>query len=343
MRVLITGSEGYIGSVLGPHLVVQGFEVMGIDAGYYSTSLLYRSSANTPKTFRKDTRNITAKDLEGFDAVVQMADLSNDPLGENTPSVTYDINYHGTLNVARMAKEAGVKRFVYMSSCSVYGIVDGDAPVDELSPVNPQTTYAKCKRLVEEEVAHLADEDFTPIYLRNSTVFGPSPRLRLDLVLNIFSALAFTKGTINVVNQGTAWRPLVHIADICRTIEAVLTAPKELVHNEIFNVGSNEQNYQVKDLASLLKQVFPDCRIEHKNIVEDTRSYRVSFDKLSKTFPALQSMKGAVQGMQELKSLFEAVSLTSEQYDSDDFIRIKKLKHLVRSNVIDHHFRYISL
>lgn len=343
MKILITGSEGYIGSVLGPHLVAHGFEVSGIDAGYYSTSLLYRPSSNTPITIRKDTRDLSVSDLEGYDAVVQMADLSNDPLGENDPEITYDINYHGTMNVAHLAKRAGVKRFVYMSSCSVYGIVEGDTPVDEHSPVNPQTTYAKCKRMVEEAMAQIADKDFSPVYLRNSTVFGPSPRVRLDLVLNIFCALAFTRGKISVVNEGTAWRPLIHVFDICRTIETVLTAPRESIHNEIFNVGSNNQNYQIKDLAELFKQVFPDCQIEHQNVVDDTRSYRVNFDKLAKTFPELSHMKGAIEGMRELRSLFEAVSLTGEQYDSKDYVRIRQLKHLIRSNEIDNHFRYISL
>ena len=256
MKIVVTGTEGYLGSVLAPELMTSGHEVVGVDTGYYKNGWLYHGADLSPLTLAKDIRELTIDDLAGVEAVVHMAELSNDPLGELIGEVTYDINHAGSVRLAELAKSAGATRFVYMSSCSVYGVAEG-ADVSERSATNPQTAYARCKALVEQDVGAMADDHFTPTFLRNATAFGASPRMRFDIVLNNLAGLAFTTRQIAMTSDGTPWRPLVHALDIAKAIRCTLSAPREAVHGEIFNIGSNDQNYQVKEIAEIVPHPLP--------------------------------------------------------------------------------------
>src|SRR4051812_46880157 len=248
MRLLITGTDGYLGSLLAPELMKRGHEVIGLDTGFYKERNLCHNGPLAPKTIVKDLRQTTAEDFAGFDAVVHMAELSNDPAGQLAPNITYDINHKGSVHLATLAKKAGVKRFVYMSSCSVYGVADGDF-VTEKSSTNPQTAYAECKSLVERDLQPMADNNFSPTFLRNATAYGASPGMRFDIVLNNLAGLAWTTKEIKMTSDGSPWRPLVHGLDIARAITCVLEAPIDAVHNEIFNVGDTNHNYRVKEVA----------------------------------------------------------------------------------------------
>src|SRR5512140_792769 len=248
MNLLVTGVEGYIGCILAPFLQARGHDILGLDTGYYRDGWLFSDRALTPgfpRTVNCDIREIQPDTLRGLDAIVHMAELSNDPLGENDPELTLRINHGASVRLAELAKAAGVKRFVYTSSCSVYGGADGTGSMTERSPVNPQTTYAKCKTLVERDVAAMASPDFTPTFLRNATAYGASPRMRFDIVLNNLCGLAATIGKIAMTSDGTPWRPLVHVLDICEAIARVLDAPQDCVHGEVFNVGHDADNFQV--------------------------------------------------------------------------------------------------
>src|SRR5436190_20762259 len=251
MNVLVTGTEGYLGSLLAPLLLRQGHEVTGVDTGYYKVGWLYNPPGATPKTLTKDIRQIDPADLKGVDAIVHMAELSNDPAGNLAPNITYDINHKGSVRLAELARKAGVQRFVYMSSCSVYGVGTDDFVTEE-SPANPQTAYAECKTFVERDVKSLASDNFSPSYFRNATAFGASPRMRFDIVLNNLAGLAWTTGEIKMTSDGTPWRPLVHGLDICQAIVAALQAPRESIHNQVFNVGDTAQNYRVREVAEIV-------------------------------------------------------------------------------------------
>jgi nucleoside-diphosphate-sugar epimerase len=282
MKIFLTGTEGYIGCVLGPRLLEAGHDVVGLDTGYYRDGWLFSdafSMPRVPRTLIKDVRNVDPSDLEGVDAVVHLAELSNDPLGENDPKVTFEINHEASVRLARLAKQAGVRRFVYASSCSVYGVSDAEF-VDERSPVSPQTAYAKCKVLVERDVGALAGADFCPTFLRNATAFGASPRMRFDVVLNNLAGFAWTTKKIAMTSDGTPWRPIVHILDISQAVEAVLEAPERDVRGEIFNVGDNAANYRVKEIALAVQEVFPESEVTFGPPSADNRSYRVKFDKI---------------------------------------------------------------
>ena len=275
-RVLVTGVDGYIGAVLGSRLLEKGFDVVGIDCGFYRDGWLYNDPRPRPLTLTKDIRRITRKDVEGFDAVVHLAELSNDPLGELSERTTYDINHFGSVSLAKACKEAGVSRFIYTSSCSVYGAAEDGLECTELSRPNPQTAYARCKVLVEQDVGSLADGGFSPVFLRNATAFGSSPRMRFDIVLNNLAGLAWTTKEIRMTSDGTPWRPLVHVEDICQAILLALDAPREAIHNEIFNVGDDEQNYRIGEIATIVGQVFDGCTITFGRSSGDSRSYRTS-------------------------------------------------------------------
>nr|MDT0664208.1 SDR family oxidoreductase [Micromonospora sp. DSM 115978] len=244
MKVLVTGTEGYLGCLLAPELLRDGHDVVGVDTGYYKYGWLYRGTDRTAYTIDKDLRHLTVDDLAGVDAVVHMAELSNDPLGALAPDVTYKVNHQGSVRLAQLAKQAGVSRFVYMSSCSVYGVATG-GDVVETSAVNPQTPYAECKVLVERDVSPMADDSFSPTFMRNATAYGASPRMRFDIVLNNLAGIAWTTNEIAMTSDGTPWRPLVHGLDIAKAIRCVLAAPRDVIHNEVFNVGDSAQNYQV--------------------------------------------------------------------------------------------------
>lgn len=337
MKVLITGIDGYIGTQMAGRFMAAGHDVTGIDSGFYREGWLYNGVKFSPKVITKDTRNITLGDLKGFDAIVSLADLSNDPLGNQDPKNTYAINHTAIVRLAKLAKKAGIKRFIYSSSCSIYGIAK-DGLVDETSEVFPQTAYAKCKLLVENDLKKLSDATFTTVYMRNATVFGASPRMRFDLVVNNLSGIAWTEKEIRLSSDGTPWRPLVHILDVCEAFLAVLEAPKALVQNQIFNIGSSNGNYQVKDVAKIVGKVFPGCKVTLGKSDGDNRSYKVSFDKLKTTFPKLVIKRTVEDGAKELRDIFKKIKMTKEVYDFRGFTRLKEIEHLKQTGQINKDF-----
>jgi nucleoside-diphosphate-sugar epimerase len=343
MRVLVTGTEGYIGSLLGPLLLERGHDVVGVDTGFYKAGWLYNNGMRvTAKTLNKDIRRLEPVDFEGVDAVVHMAELSNDPVGQLAPAITYEINHKGSLHIAELAKASGVERFVYTSSCSVYGVATEEC-VTEDSPVNPQTAYAVCKTLVERDVAQLADDDFSPTFLRNATAFGASPRMRFDIVLNNLSGLAWTTKDIRMESDGTPWRPFIHALDICKAIACTLEAPRQAVHNEVFNVGDTRSNYQVREIADIVAEVFAGCKITLANTTgPDNRSYRVSFEKIREALPAFSCDWDALKGARQLRATFERIDLTEEMFFSRGFTRLKQIEYLIRTQQIDQDFYWAS-
>ncbi len=343
MKVLVTGTEGYIGSRLAPRLIALGHEVVGLDTGFYREGYLYHDPAKMavlPCTRIKDLRRADAADFAGFDAVVHLAELSNDPLGENNPAVTYRINHEGSVHLARLARQAGVRKFIYASSCSVYGVGSGGDFLSEESPINPQTAYAKCKALVERDVRPMAAPDFCVTFLRNATAFGPSPRMRFDIVINDLCALAWTKKLIAMTSDGSPWRPVVHIEDICQAVERVLEAPADAVNGEIFNVGANSENYRIREIAQQVAAVFAGCAVTTGPASSDNRSYRVSFDKIAQKLPGFQCRWSAKAGIEELYSLFQRIEFTPEMYQFRAFTRLKQLNHLSRTGQIDEDFHW---
>jgi len=336
-RILVTGTEGYLGALLAPELIRQGYEVIGLDTGFYKERSLYQDGGTTPTTFAKDLRHVRLKDLKDVDAVVHMAELSNDPAGQLAPTITYEINHKGSLHLAELARKAGAKRFVYMSSCSVYGLSEEDHVTEE-SRVNPQTTYAICKTLVERDVKQLANEAFSPIFMRNATAYGASPRMRFDIVLNNLAGLAWTTKEIKMTSDGTPWRPLVHGLDIARAIIAVLQAPTEAIHNEVFNVGDTSHNYRVREIAELVGEVFPGCRVSFGASGQDNRSYRVSFEKIRKHLPGFRCAWHARRGAKQLYDLFKRIDMRKEVFEYRTFTRLKQLEYLIQTQQIDSQF-----
>lgn len=337
MKVLVTGTEGYLGCLFAPLLLERGHEVTAVDTGFYKTGWLYNGTEFTAKTLNKDIRHITLEDLQGMDAVVHMAELSNDPTGQLAPHITYDINHKGSVRLAQLAKQAGVRRFVYMSSCSVYGVAtEGD--VTEESPINPQTAYAECKALVERDVKPMADDDFSPTFMRNATAFGASPRMRFDIVLNNLSGLAWTTKEIKMTSDGTPWRPLVHALDIAKALICVLEAPRDVVHNQIFNVGDTANNYRVKEIAEIVAESFPGCALSFGTQGADNRSYRVSFEKINTQLPGFKCDWDARRGAQQLYNVFSQIDMTKDDFESRGFTRLKQLEYLIRTQQIDKDF-----
>jgi nucleoside-diphosphate-sugar epimerase len=337
MKVLVTGTEGYIGSRLAPILMGRGHDVVGLDAGFYRDGTLYvdpKRMSCGPRTLFRDLRSISAPDLEGFDAVIHLAELSNDPLGQNRPEVTFAINHQGSLQLARAAREAGVPRFVYASSCSVYGLGGGDF-VDESTPTNPQTAYATCKVLVERDVAQMADDEFSVVFLRNATAYGPSPRMRFDIVLNDLCALAWTRKSIVMTSDGSPWRPIVHIEDICEAMYCALEAPSEAINGETFNVGHTTENFRVREIAEIVSSVFPDCSVAVGPPGKDNRSYRVAFEKVHTKLPGFKGAWTALRGAEELRTLFERIDFSRDMFEFRAFTRLKQLNHLLRTRQLD--------
>ncbi|MGQ9612183.1 MAG: NAD-dependent epimerase/dehydratase family protein [Chloroflexus sp.] len=335
MNVLLTGSGGYIGIVTAPYLIERGHEVVGVDTGYYESGWLFHSGQRQPALIVQDIRRLTVRDLVGFDAVVHMAELSNDPLGQLNRELTLQINHHGSVKLAQAAKAAGVTRFVYMSSCSVYGIGEEGEIKTEESPVNPQTAYAECKVLVEHDLAQLADDSFSPVFLRNATAFGPSPRQRFDVVLNNLAGLAWTTGKIAMVSDGTPWRPLVHILDIAHAVACALEAPREAIHNQVFNVGDSRYNYRVREIAEIVAEVFPGCELTFGRNDGDNRSYRVDFSKIATRLPGFACRYDAVAGARQLRAVFERIGMTREIFEAPPYTRLKMLRHLIATNQLD--------
>jgi nucleoside-diphosphate-sugar epimerase len=340
MRIFLTGNEGYIGCVLAPLLLEAGHDVVGLDTGYYRDGWLFSDPSympRVPRTLIKDVRRVDRRDLEGADAVVHLAELSNDPLGENDPNVTFEINHEASVRLARLAKDAGVRRFVYASSCSVYGVSDAEF-VDERSPVRPQTAYAKCKVLVERDAGALADAGFCPTFLRNATAFGASPRMRFDVVLNNLAGFAWTTKKIAMTSDGTPWRPIVHILDISQAVRAVLDAPEQDVRGEIFNVGDNAANYRVKEIALAVQDVFPESEVTFGAPSADNRSYRVKFDKIHSVLPSFRCRWDARAGARQLRQVFERIEMSKDTFDFRAFTRLRQLQYLIRTSQIDDRF-----
>lgn len=337
MKILLTGNEGYIGTILGQELIKAGHQVTGLDTGYYQDAWLYDlPDFKTFKVIKKDIRQVVQADLAGFDAVVHLAELSNDPVGETDPKITYEINHQGTANLARLAKAAGAKRFIYFSSCSVYG--SSDQLVDETSPVNPLTAYAKAKVLNEKYLLQLAEASFSPVIFRNATVYGASPRLRFDLAVNNLAALAYTTKEIKMDSDGNPWRPFVHILDVCQAVLKALKVPQQQIHNQIINIGDTDSNYQIKTIAEIISRVFPGCRVSLNKNGADQRNYRVSFDKIKTVLPGFSCRFDVAAGARELLKLFEKVNLTAADFNSCHYTRLKQIKYLLANNQIDPDF-----
>ncbi len=337
MKVLVTGVNGYIGCLLAPYLMERGMSVVGLDTGYYRDGWLYsddRLLQYSPFTLNKDLRQIELKDLEGCEAVAHLAELSNDPLGQNDPRVTFEINHKGSVRLAELARKAGIQRFVYTSSCSVYGAGTGDF-LDETSAPNPQTAYAECKTLVERDVGRMAGEDFCPVFLRNATAYGPSPRMRFDIVINDLSALAWTTRKIAMVSDGTPWRPVVHALDICEAIYRSLIAPASAVCGQVFNVGQNSENYRVREIAAIVAAEFPGCEVTTGPSGGDNRSYRVKFDKIHSQLPGFQCRYTARDGARQLHDLFQRIGFDNDVYKYRAFTRLKQLQHLQKTQQVD--------
>ncbi|MGB5914520.1 MAG: SDR family oxidoreductase [Phormidesmis sp.] len=341
MRVLVTGHQGYIGTVLVPMLLEAGHEVSGMDSDLYEACTFGTDLPSIPEV-RKDVREATASDFEGFDAVLHLAGLSNDPLGNLNPGLTFDINHKATVRLGELAKQAGVSRYVFSSSCSNYG-AGGDDWLNEESAFNPVTPYGVSKVRSEQDLAKLADDNFSPTFLRNATAFGVSPRLRFDLVLNNLTAWAFTTGRVFIKSDGTPWRPIVHIEDISRAFLAVLHAPKEKIHNEAFNVGRNEDNYQIRELADMVKEIVPNCVVEYaEDAGPDKRCYRVDCSKIQRVLPEFQPQWSARKGVQELYEAYQNVGLTLDEFEGDRYQRIAHIKSLLGSGKLNTDLRWQS-
>jgi nucleoside-diphosphate-sugar epimerase len=339
MRILITGHKGYIGTVMAPLLSDAGNEVIGLDSDLFERCTFGDTLREYP-SIRKDLRDVELSDLRGFEAVIHLAGLSNDPLGNLNPNLTYDINHHASVKLARLSKEAGVKRFLFSSSCSTYGAA-GDKILDETAEFNPVTPYGRSKVLVEQDVAQLASREFSPVYLRNATAYGVSPRLRFDLVLNNLTAWALTTGRVFIKSDGTPWRPIVHIEDISRAFLAALEAPREVIHNQAFNVGRTEENYQIRDLAQIVKETVPGCTIEFAaDAGPDKRCYRADFSRIAKTLPSFQPKWDARRGAKELYDAYKRVGLRLEDFEGARYKRIDHIQGLLASGKLNADLRW---
>jgi nucleoside-diphosphate-sugar epimerase len=342
VRVLLTGSEGYIGAVMAPLLRRAGHEVVGLDSGLFA-GCDFGAGAPGRAELRCDLRDVRPEQLAGFDAVIHLAALSNDPLGDLDPECTYAINHRASVHLAACARAAGVPRFLYSSSCSVYGAADPDAVLDESAPFRPVTPYGRSKVLVEAEVAKLADPHFHPTFLRNATAYGVSPRLRGDLVVNNLVGWALTTGRVHLKSDGTPWRPLVHVEDIARAFLAVLEAPVERIHGEAFNVGRDGENHRIAEVAELVREAVPESVITFApGAGPDPRCYRVDFGKLARTLPGFTPRWRVADGVRELRDAFHQHGLRQRDLEGDRYLRIRHIQRLQAEGRLDAELRWVS-
>lgn len=341
MKVLVTGHLGYIGTVMIPMLLEKGYDVTGYDTDLYRACTFVDGIVDIP-AINKDIRDATVDDLRGFEAVIHLAGLSNDPLGDLNPELTYEINHKATTHVATVAKEAGVKRFLFSSSCSNYG-ASGDNLIDETGDFNPVTPYGVSKVRAEGDLLKLADDDFTTVIFRSATAYGLSPRIRFDLVLNNLVAWAFSGGKVFIKSDGTPWRPIVHIADISRAFIAALDAPKEKVQKQAFNVGVSSENYRISELADLVKDTVPNCEIEYaEDAGPDKRCYRVTCDKLPRVLPAFTPQWTAAKGAKQLYEAYLKTSLTVDEFEGPKYKRLAHIQKLIDDGKLDNSLRWRS-
>lgn len=339
MRVLVTGHNGYIGTILVPMLQAHGHEVVGLDTDYFR-SCLFTGAVPAIEGIAKDIRDVEAGDVAGFDAIIHLAGLSNDPLGDYRPHLTVDINETAAVKLARLAKAAGVSRFLFASSCSNYGAGGADF-LDENAAFNPVTPYGVSKVQVEAALSQLADADFSPTYLRASTAYGVSPLLRFDLVINNLTAWAFTTGLVYLKSDGTPWRPVVHVEDIALSYVAALHAPREAIHNEAFNVGTTTENYQIRELAEIVRDIVPNCRIEFApDAGPDARCYRVDCNKIARVLHEFKPQWTARRGVGELYDVYRKVGLTLDEFEGERYKRIAHVKKLVADGRLDDELRW---
>jgi nucleoside-diphosphate-sugar epimerase len=338
MKVLVTGHLGYIGVEMVGVLRSAGHEVVGLDTGLFDECDFLSPPDEVP-TLRVDLRDVTPEHLQGVDAVVHLGALSNDPLGDLNPQITYDINQHASIKLARAAKAAGVKRFLFSSSCSLYG-AGADGYLDENAAFNPITPYGESKILVEQALASLADDDFSPTYYRNATAYGVSRRLRADIVVNNLVGHAITSGKVLMQSDGTPWRPLVHIRDIMLAFECGLVAPKDVIHNQAFNVGQTKENYRIREVAEMVAEVVPNCELSFASGASpDARNYRVDFSKIETKLPGFKPRWTLRQGIEELYEAYKKIGLTKEQWTGSRYYRLPTIKGLLANNVIDEQLR----
>lgn len=341
MRVLLTGHHGYVGSVMTPMLIAAGHEVVGLDTFLYEGST-FGDEDKTPglSEIRKDVRDIDAKDLEGIEAVIHLAALSNDPLSDINPELTYEINHKASVQLAKLAKANGIQRYIFASSCSNYGAAGSDFMV-ETSEVNPITAYGKSKVYVEQDVSQLADDDFSPTFMRSATAYGLSSRLRFDIVVNNLTAWAFTTGKVLLKSDGTPWRPLVHVEDMSRAFIAVLQAPRELIHNETFNVGQTKENYRIRELAEIVAQVVPNSRVDFApGASSDQRDYRVNCDKIANTLTEFKPQWDVPKGAQQLYEAFKRIEIDVNDFEGPRYRRISRLKRLMETGKLSENLRW---
>ncbi|HEY6728114.1 MAG TPA: SDR family oxidoreductase [Polyangiaceae bacterium] len=341
MRVLVTGHLGYIGAEMVPQFRALGHDVVGLDAGFFDECDFVRAPERIEE-LRVDLRDVEASHLEGFDAVAHLAALSNDPLGDVNASITYDINQHASVRLARAAKQAGVSRFLFSSSCSLYG-AGGDGLLDEGAEFHPVTPYGESKVLVEQEVSRMADQHFSPVYFRNATAYGVSRRLRADIVVNNLVGHAVTTGKVLLQSDGTPWRPLVHIGDIINAFAAALTAPREAIHDQAFNVGKTGENYRIREVAELVKEVVPNCEVAFApGASPDTRNYRVDFSKIETSLPGFRAEWTLKQGIEELYRAYLAGKLDKATWQGPKYYRLKTILGLQERSALTPELRWVE-